>query len=252
MSRRRLALAGVVVAALAAAVAVVVLVVATRDGDESASGGTVPSVVGLAQTEAENRVVAAGFSTQIQRVRGERPAGTVVAQRPGPASRAAAGAVVELTVSAGANGAEAPPTSTGTDADGGELELPNGVGRHQILAGADIEQLGVVVDTVAVVSNAPCGEVVAQAPAAGTRVARGSTVVLRVSRGPDPLPRVTVPGLLGAAATARQDAREFGFTVRTRTKPAPSRDLAGQVLEQRPGALSEATELDQITLVIGR
>jgi beta-lactam-binding protein with PASTA domain len=61
-----------------------------------------------------------------------------------------------------------------------------------------------------------------------------------------------VPGLSGPAASARTAAREFGFTVRTVEQRAGSSQRVGMVLRQSPGALSQARELTQITLYVGR
>ena len=249
MSRRRVALLAVAALLVLAAVAAVLLV-ALGSGNES--GGTViPSVVGLEQTDAEGQLVNNGFSTQIVRAPAAHPEGTVVDQQPRGGSKASPGTVVELTISSGQSSAAA-TQPTETQAEGPELAVPKAVGRHQILAGADLEELGFVVDTYAVASSAVCGTVISQDPASGAHAVRGTTIRLQVSLGPDPHPAVPVPGLLGDASKARQAAREFGFTVRTETKRAPSGDLVGQVIAQRPSALSEARELSQITIVVGR
>jgi serine/threonine-protein kinase len=249
MPRRRVVLAAVAAVLVVAAVGAV-LFVALGSGDES-SGTAVPSVVGVEQSAAEGRLVTNGYSTQIVRARSAKPAGTVVSQQPGAGSNAPAGTIVKLVVSSG-EGTAAGTGPTETQAESPALALPQAVGRHQILAGADLERLGFVVDTYPVASNAVCGTVIAQEPAAGTRAPRGTTIRLRVSLGPDAHPLVTVPGLLGEASQARQAAREFGFTVRTETQRARSGDEVGQVIAQRPGALSEARELSQIAVVVGR
>lgn len=249
MPRRRVvfvAAAAVLILAVATAVLLVV-----RGSSGEGAGNVVPSVVGLEQSAAEGQLVNNGFSTQIVRAPSAQPGGTVVTQRPTGGANAAPGTIVELTVSSGestAGGTE--PTET--QAEGSAVDVPRAVGRHQILAGADLEQLGLVVDTYPVASDAVCGTVIAQEPAAGARASRGTTIRLRVSLGLDAHPTVTVPGLLGDASKARQAAREFGFTVRTETRPAPSGELVGQVIAQRPAALSEARELSQITIVVGR
>lgn len=249
MPRRRVVLVAAA-ALLVVAVAAAVLLVVRGSGGESA-GTVVPAVVGLEQSVAEGQLVNNGFSTQIVRAPSAQPAGIVVSQQPGAGAKASPGTIVELTISTGATAAGS-TEPTETQAEGPALDVPQAVGRHQILAGADLERLGFVVDTYPVLSNAVCGTVIAQVPAAGTRAARGTTIRLRVSLGPDAHPAVPVPGLLGEPSKARQAAREFGFTVRTETRRAPSGDLVGQVIAQRPAALTEARELSQITLVVGR
>jgi eukaryotic-like serine/threonine-protein kinase len=247
--RRRVVLAAAA-GVLVVAAAVAVLFVVVGSGDES--GGTaVPSVVGLEQSAAEGQLVNNGYSTQIVRAPSAKPAGTVVSQQPGAGSKASPGTIVELTVSSG-EGAAAGTEPTETQGESPGVVVLKAVGRHQILAGADLERLGFIVDTYPVASNAVCGTVIAQEPAAGTRAARGTTIRLRVSLGTDAHALVTVPGLLGEASQARQAAREFGFTVRTQTQRARSGDEVGQVIAQRPGALTDARELSQITVVVGR
>lgn len=248
MRRRRVVL--VAAAAVLVLAVVVAVVVATRDSERESSGSVVPSVVGLEQSEAEGRLVDDGYSTQIIRAPSAQRAGTVVAQRPSGGAEAAPGTIVELTIASG-QAAAGNTEPTETQAEGPALEVPSAVGRHQILAGADLEELGFVVDTYPVASSKTCGTVVAQEPAAGRRVVRGTTIRLSVSLGPDAHPITVVPGLLGEASTSRQAAREFGFTVRTETRLAPRADLRGQVLAQRPAALSKARELSQITIVVG-
>jgi eukaryotic-like serine/threonine-protein kinase len=239
---------------LAAAAALVVLavvaavLVARRDSERETTGNVVPSVVGLAQAEAESRLVDGGYSTQIVRTRAAQRAGTVVRQQPSGGAQAAPGTIVELTVASGAAPGVAP---TETQAEGSAIEVPRAIGRHQILAGADLERLGLVVDTYPVAARAACGTVVAQKPAPGTRVARGTTIRLSVSLGVNPHPVTQVPGLLGEPSESRQAAREFGFTVRTETRRAPRPDARSQVFEQRPGALTKARELSQVTIVVG-
>jgi beta-lactam-binding protein with PASTA domain len=246
--RRAVLVAGA--ALLVVAVVAAVLLVA-RGSDGESGGNVVPSVVGLDQDAAEGQLVNNGFSTQIVRAASSEPSGVVVAQQPRGGAAAAPGTIVALTISSGSSAA--PSTEpTETQAEGPAIAVPQAVGRHQILAGADLERLGLVVDTYPVASNATCGTVVGQVPAAGRRLARGATIRLRVSLGPDPLLIVPVPGLLGNASKARQAAREFGFTVRTETQRAPSADLVGQVIAQRPAALTDARELTQITVIVGR
>ena len=239
---RRWLLAGAFVAVLLAVAAGALLL--GRDGGANEAMGVVPSVVGLTEQAAEDRLVARGYSTQVVRRRGERPEGTVVAQQPA-GGRALDGGVVVIVVSGAAGG------GTGTTPDEREaVALPRVTGKHQILAGAELEQRGLIADSVPVANDAECGTVLRQEPAAGARVAPGTHVRLAVSLGPDPLPEAQVPGLTGLAAAARTAAREFGFTVRTVEEPGPAAKT-GIVLRQEPGALSTAPELSQITLYVG-
>jgi beta-lactam-binding protein with PASTA domain len=243
VSRIRLAVA--LVALLGVAVAAFI---ALRDGgDESAASG-VPAVVGLDEDSAEARLVEDGYSTQIVRRNDPRREGTVVAQQPQAGRQIAPGTVVVLVVSSGAEGG----TETGTRTDPGEpVTVPKVTSTHHILAGAKLEELGLVADSAAVADDAECGTVLGQEPAAGTRMRAGQHVRLTVSIGRDPRPEVQIPGLSGPAAAARAAAREFGFTVRTVEQATNSQEV-GLVIRQTPAALTRARELTQITLYVGR
>lgn len=243
MRRQRLLLAAAGVAVLVAAVVAALLLLGGSDGSGEAIG-VVPTVVGLNEQAAEERLVARGYSTQIVRRRDARPVGTVVAQQP-TGGRRVDGGVVVLVVSgepAGENGT--------TTVEQEVVALPSVTGMHQILAGAELEQRGLVTDSLPVANDAECGTVLSQDPAAGTRLRAGAHVRLTVSLGPDPLPQAQVPGLTGLAASARTAAREFGFTVRTVEERGPAGQV-GLVLRQEPGALTRARELSQITLYVG-
>jgi eukaryotic-like serine/threonine-protein kinase len=234
-------LLAVVTFAVLAAVGAALLL--TRSGDTGEAIGVVPSVVGLNEDDAAERLVERGYSTQIVRRKDSRPEGTVVAQQPAGGRRVDGGVVV-LVVS-GETG------DAGTETVEEEaVELPEVTGVHQILAGAELEQRGLVADSFPVPSGAECGVVLRQEPAAGSRVRPGEHVRLTVSLGPDPRPEAQVPGLSGLAPSARTAAREFGFTVRTVVQRGPDGQV-GVVVRQEPGALTSARELSQITLYVG-
>jgi eukaryotic-like serine/threonine-protein kinase len=240
--RNRLLLAAGAVAVLLAVVGAALLL-ARSDGTGEAIG-VVPTVVGLNEQAAEERLVARGYSTQVVRRRDARPEGTVVAQQPAGGRRVDGGVVV-IVVSGEAAGA----TGTST-VEQEQVALPKVTGMHQILAGAELERRGLVADSFPVANAADCGTVLRQEPAAGARLRPGERVRLTVSLGPDPLPQTQVPGLTGLAVSARTAAREFGFTVRTVEQRGPAGEV-GLVLRQEPGALTSARELSQITLYVG-
>lgn len=242
MRRHRLLLAAAVVAVLLATVVGALLLV--RSDGNSESIGVVPKVVGLNEQAAEEQLVARGYSTQIVRRRDERPEGTVVAQQPAGGRRVDGGVVVIVVA-----GKAAGDTGTGT-VEQEAVALPGVTGKHQILAGAELEQRGLVADSFPVANAADCGTVLRQEPDAGTRLRPGAHVRLTVSLGPDPLPQAQVPGLSGLAVSARTAAREFGFTVRTVDRRGPPGEV-GLVLRQEPGALTRASELSQITIYVG-
>jgi beta-lactam-binding protein with PASTA domain len=134
------------------------------------SGGpettSVPNAVGLAEAEARDRLVAAGFQVETREVFSEREPGTVVSQSPSAGADAEDGATVTLEVSKGT----------------GLVDVPNVVGLQQADAEAELSSVGLEANVVEVPSAEPEGTVVAQNPTGG-QAREGSSVRLNVSQG---------------------------------------------------------------------
>ncbi|HET6171352.1 MAG TPA: PASTA domain-containing protein [Gaiellales bacterium] len=175
---------------------------------------TVTPVTGQPLTVAVNRLQSDGFKTQIiRRVSGRRP-GTVIGEQPAGGSKADKGAVVVLTVAAA-------PTS---------VPVPNAVGVAQGVARDRLVAAGFKVKSVAVSSDQPVGTVVAQAPAAGEKTARGTSARINVSKG-----RATanVPSEVGQTSEVAQQALAAKGFRPTITK-VPSDQPTGTVVAQNP------------------
>jgi serine/threonine-protein kinase len=134
------------------------------------SGGpettAVPNAVGLAETEARDRLVAAGFQVETREVFSEREPGTVVSQEPSAGADADAGATVTIEVSKGT----------------GMVDVPNVVGLSRGEAEGELSSAGLEANVVEVPSAEPEGTVVAQNPTGG-QAREGSSVRLNVSLG---------------------------------------------------------------------
>jgi beta-lactam-binding protein with PASTA domain len=140
-------------------------------------------------------------------------AGTVVAQNPNPGADVLRHSVVTLAVSAVQKEA-----------------VPNVVGRRSADAQAALRARGFDVKRATVVSKQPTGTVVAESPQAGSRVARGSTVTINVSRG-----LVAVPQAVGRQRDAAVTAiRGAGLVPKAFT--VPSSQAKGIVVAQHPAA----------------
>ena len=126
----------------------------------------VPNAVGLPEADARDRLVDAGFEVSSREVFAEKPAGTIVSQRPIAGAEAAPGSQVELVVSKGT----------------GLVDVPSLVGMTQGEAEAELSSLGLDVNVVEVPSFEEIGTVVAQNPPAGT-IRKGESVRINVSRG---------------------------------------------------------------------
>jgi beta-lactam-binding protein with PASTA domain len=184
----------------------------TRDnGDKGASTVNVPNVVHLKQHEAVQRVNARGLIARSVTRPSSAEAGTVVDQDPNPGADVVKDTVVTLTVSKVQ--AEA---------------VPNVVGQREPAAVSTLRAQGFQVQTTNVVSTKPSGTVIAQNPQAGARVGHGSTVTIRVSRGP-----VTVPDTVGQSR-ADAVAALGGAGLRPKVFSVPSSQPKGQVVAQKP------------------
>ena len=157
----------------------------------------VPNVVGQREAAAVSALQSKGFRVQTASVASKQPTGTVLAQSPESGARAAHGSTVTVHVSRGL------------------VTVPDTVGQSRADALAAIRGAGLKPSAFLVPSTQPKGNVVAQSPQAGKRVAGGSTVRLNVSSGtttagPPPPPPPTKPATVTVpdVTTQQQDAAQ--------------------------------------------
>ena len=175
---------------------------------------TVSSVVGQPVGPAVTRLEEDGFKTSVTHRAGGARVGIVLAEQPPGGSSAAKGSVVALTVSS------APATVTVPNAVG----VPQGDARDRLVAA------GFSVTSASVNSAQPNGTVVAQAPAAGVKAARGTTVRINVSKGSA---TANVPSEVGQPVEAAQsDLAAKGF--KPSVVQVPSDQPVGTVVAQNP------------------
>lgn len=137
----------------------------------------VPDVSGLSPAAAEAELSNAGFTdlTVTEEFSESVPRGEIVAQDPGPGTRARSGSAVSLVVSRGQ-----------------PKEVPSLIGDTARTASSTLSNLDLEASTSEEPSNSvPEGVVLAQEPAPGTLVEEGARVSLTVSSGP-PYTTVTV------------------------------------------------------------
>jgi beta-lactam-binding protein with PASTA domain len=165
-------------------------------------GVKVPNVVGLAAADALKRLQASRLAATLTQTASAQAPGTVLAQRPEAGGRAKPGTKVVLEVAKGR----------------ASVSVPNVVGRSQQDAAAALQQAGLRARAVQVPSSQAKGTVIAESPAAGRKVAQGSTVRLNVSRG-----RPSATTTTTATTTARATTTTATTTtVRTTTTTAKS------------------------------
>ena len=127
--------------------------------------------------------------------------------------------------------------------------MPEVTGLSQDSAEARISDAGLVPAVQEEESEEPEGEVIAQDPAAGTELDRGSTVTITVSTG---IEEVAVPDVVGLSGRdAERQLRADGLVpVRDEvevTDPAQH----GQVIDQRPSAGVDVERGREVVIVVG-
>jgi beta-lactam-binding protein with PASTA domain/predicted Ser/Thr protein kinase len=194
----------------------------------------VPSVAGLDLTTAEQKLRKAHFNPIVQRSASETvPEGDVISSLPPGGALARQGSDVTLSVSSG------PKT----------VSVPLVVGDSQAVASAEIESRGLVANVVKRKSTTEQGQVLAQAPDAGTRVDQGSTVTIEVSSG---AAQVTVPNVIGrtqSGATSALHSKGLAVVVREQSVDIPSQD--GRVIDQFPAPEEKAAKGSTVTIFVG-
>jgi eukaryotic-like serine/threonine-protein kinase len=128
---------------------------------------TVPSVRGLTQRRAIERLTGAGLVAVPRQVFSPQPRGTVVAQDPPRDKKVPQGTKVTINVSKGP----------------GTVAVPDVQGLTRVEATARLREAGLDVSYATVSSAEPRGTVVSQQPAPGQRVRGGTHVLLNVSNG---------------------------------------------------------------------
>jgi beta-lactam-binding protein with PASTA domain len=187
---------------------------------ETVTAGTVqvPDVEGEQLAEATAALVGAGLRARVIRRRTEGPEGVVLQQEPRAGVSVERGSAVALTVPAE-----------------GTIAVPDVRGMPAVRAFARLDDAGLKPRAKRVFAAAPTGEVVAQKPAPGTKVADGSTVVVNVSRGRREVAVPDVKGLPEAEAVAALEGAGLEVAV-TRV---PSDEVEGTVVAQSPAAGAE-------------
>jgi beta-lactam-binding protein with PASTA domain len=225
----------------------------------------VPSVVGLQQNAAVQKLTALGLVPEIQNASSTRPQGVVFAQKPPGGKEVDKGSKITLNVSTGPGGgattsttATTTTTSTtvtttpGTTTTTASVRAPN-VRGLAVVAGLRRLNTARLRPTVRYVSGSQrTGIIVAQVPAGGTALRRGSRVRINVSTGPNPAAPATVPNVVNKAqSTAATEIRQAGFKVVVLFRPTTDPGKNGLVVEQQPAAGSIPTG-SYVALFVGR
>jgi serine/threonine-protein kinase len=194
----------------------------------------VPSTAGMTASEAEEALEGAGFEPKLESVHSsDVEEGLVIKSEPPGGETATRGTDVLLKVSSGPKLAKVPVL----------------VGSQRSLAVQQVRGRGFSPSVEEVESGEPEGQVIRQAPSAGSQLPPGSTVTIVVSEGEE---KATAPNVIGKLrADAVEAVRAAGLkpVVQERETDVPSQ--VGRVTDQFPPPGSETKPGSTVSLVVG-
>ena len=194
---------------------------------------SVPHVEGIREANAVRLIERRGLEPVVRREAHDSVReGRVIEQDPEQGSRVDRESPVEIIVSLG------PPKVT----------VPELVGKSRDDAIGELSARGLERRIVDVFSRAEAGVVVAQNPRAGTRVDKGSTVRINVSKGLQPVGVPTVVGQSFEDASAQ--LQEAGFAVARRD--VDEDEPAGIVVRQDPAGGAQVATGSTVTLFVSK
>ncbi len=201
---------------------------------EGKAKAKVPDVRGLPLADAISRLADRNLKADVHEVHSDKAEGTVTAQSPAPEDIVLQGTSVRINVSQGPK----------------PVDVPNVIGQPYANAESALQGLGFRVTREDVESDQPKNNVVDQIPAGGTQAPVGSTVTLRVSKGPTSTLVPDVTNLDQDTATATLQGSGFKVAVNTTDVFDPSQD--GLVLSQEPGPDTQAKPGSKVIITVGR
>jgi serine/threonine-protein kinase len=195
---------------------------------------TVPDVVGLKYDDAVKLLRDAGLDWRRRDVFSDRRSGRVVAQEPESGEEVVEGTIVLLRVSKGTE----------------KVTVPDVLNQSESSARAELEQAGFEVQVLQAPSdNTPEGLVFDQAPDAGEKAKKGSTVQITVSSGPQ---TVTVPDVVGQSQeSAEEELEDAGFQVDVVEQDTSDPTEDNVVVDQDPNGGKQADPGSTVTIFVG-
>ena len=195
----------------------------------------VPSTAGLTVTAAEAKLEEAGLRPRAEKVHSEKvEEGLVIHSEPAGGETATRGTEVLLTVSSG------PKLAT----------VPVLVGSQRSVAVQQIRGRGFVPSVEEETSSSPAGEVIRQAPHAGSQLPPGSTVTIVVSKAEE---TATVPSAIGELRPEAVEAvRAAGLKPVVQEEETETEAKIGRVIDQFPPPGSSLKPGSSVTLIVGK
>jgi beta-lactam-binding protein with PASTA domain len=194
----------------------------------------VPNVIGDTSEDAVATLTRRNLQADVHNITSSKPQGTVIAQDPKGGVTVDEKTKVRINVSNG-------PRPIG---------IPDVRGSSFETAASQLQALGFAVAKQEADSDQPAGTVIDQSPAANTFAAKGSTITLTVSKGPQ---TTGVPSVEGTdEQTATSQLETSGFKVRVQREDTTDEGLDGIVIRQDPPAGTQAKPKTKVTIVVGR
>lgn len=203
--------------------------------EEDSGQVEVPDVVGMTLDDAKKELNDAGLGWKIgkQEESAQYEEGYVMGQDPEDGEKVKKNTQITLDV------------STGKAEE--QVEVPNVVGQDEADAQKTLEDAGFKVESTAVYSSQPQGEVVATTPEAGSQAAKGSTVTIQVSKGEE---KVSVPDVRGTDEnTAKNTLSGAGLNVTVTTDYSDS-VAQGNVISQDPSGGTKVDAGTNVNIVV--
>ena len=161
------------------------------------------------------------------------PAGTVVSQTPEAGTKVKEERMVTINVSRG----------------GEELDMPDLLGLDRADAEIKLKKMGLKLGSVyEKFSDEEEGTVIGQEPRSGTRISKGQTIDITISKGKK-VKKVTVPNVKGGTLSAAEGTLK-GKGLSVSVEKRESSQASGTVISQSPAADSEVESGSTVTLVI--
>lgn len=230
---RRTGVYFVVMVVLLALLAGFLVVLARQLGVGSSSSVTVPSVVGSTEAQAIRDLASAGLQAKSAPEANDTvPAGSVLAQDPGPGTKLKKNATVTIHVSTGA-----PP-----------VQVPDVRNKKVDVASDALTGAGFQVEVVTQPDDKiPADTVISQNPAPNVTAAKGSKVTLTVSSGRE---QVAVPNVVNRdQSDAANVLGQAGFTTSIQLQPSDTVPQ-GKVIRTDPAAPTPLTKGSTVTLIV--
>jgi serine/threonine-protein kinase len=209
----------------------VALTVSSGPGTAKVPGG----LSGLSQEEAAERVEEAGFVAQVEKVNSDQlEAGLTIRSDPPGGTTATRGTTVVLTVSKGQR----------------LTKVPVLVGTQRSVAVQQIRGRGLSPSVEEEESAKSAGEVIRQAPSAGSELPPGSSVSIVVSKG---VQQAEVPNVIGSErAEAVEALRAAGLAPTVQEEETEVPQQVGRVTDQFPPPGTEVEPGSAVTVTVGK